>query len=94
MTKAAIKAVIVKNSGKNADEIATAIYALELIESSRRHLEKKREDVRRRMEKELKEVAEFAALQKSCEHPAARYEGDPSGGSDSCHSCYLCGKQW
>ena len=31
-------------------------------------------------------------VQSTCDHPDKHYCGDPAGGSDSCHTCNICGK--
>lgn len=35
----------------------------------------------------------LAEIQKDCGHEVTHYSGDPSGGSDSCYICEICGKE-
>jgi hypothetical protein len=46
------------------------------------------DDAKRAIESEIKQ------LQDKCGHPQSIYCGDPAGGSDSFHSCNICGAQW
>ena len=36
--------------------------------------------------------ARLKAFQSQCKHASTYYQGDPAGGSDSCHICNLCNK--
>ena len=97
ITREMVEAVVVQHvqKGPTSGKIAEAIVKLEEIQRQRQRLEQDRQAIVKEMERRLKEADELIAiLQKSCPHPAAKYQGDPAGGSDSCHSCDLCGKQW
>lgn len=54
-----------------------------------------RESAYKAYQEKLEEIKkEQKKLRSNCDHPLFSYHGDPAGGSDSFHSCDICGWEW
>lgn len=68
---------------------------MEHIDRARRRIDKDEANERARHEKALGEIRNRRLLlEKQCPHPDPEFYADPAGGSDSHHSCAICGASW
>jgi hypothetical protein len=78
-----------------AKEIVQILERLHEIHEERRAIDMEiinEEERRQDFERQIQERK--ANLVKRCSHPNHKYHPDPAGGTDSHHSCDLCGGQW
>ncbi len=99
MTDAIIKAVVESAMANGGNDYTPQIIVAKL--SAVRKIEEEVDVVMSLMEdeEERHEAAlvdldnKLRAIRKRCGHEAKTYHGDPSGGSDSCHTCDICGAE-
>lgn len=98
MTDAIVKAIVKScYAGELTDRpeiIAAKLNAVRKIEQDVLDLRTKMRDETNLHEAALKKFDnELRAIRSRCGHECKTYHGDPSGGSDSCHICEICGAE-
>lgn len=69
------------------NQIAEILRRIEAYGNSLKELQWKYQANRDKMREAIKDI------QSLCKHQVQDYQGDPAGGSDSCHICQICGKE-
>jgi cell shape-determining protein MreC len=78
----------------DAANAAKYLNDLQNIIDEIKKLEKELIEEKLAYENRVKEIhREIADKRKSCDHPVRKYQGDPSGGSDSVTWCEICGME-
>jgi hypothetical protein len=88
---------IMSSTDGSASAIANKLNEYQGIKQEIYRLKCEEEKLRKDYEGKKNSLKEdFKIIRKQCDHPTAEtgYHADPAGGSDSFHSCGICGHEW
>lgn len=92
--KAVVKSVYRGDASDRPDIIASKLNAVRKLEELVTYVMARIEEEEERHEAALEALdSELRGIRERCGHESKTYHGDPSGGSDSHHSCNICGAE-